>query len=116
MTERFALGFAGKRLFMFFLKVYFPEYLSQHLRANEYPFAEERMQASFSLTAYILKRPFSVRVGVISLLLDIRETEYLRLGRTPRPPLDEVNDILREAEACMNGKGSNIIPFPLVSR
>ena len=116
MNERQYELLEGKRLFMFNMKLYFPEYLHRRLAAQEYPFPEERLKAHCSMCQYLEKRPLGERLLFLFEVLDERECECLRMGRSPRPLLDEVESILVECERRMGSGEAMIIAFPTSGR
>lgn len=112
MKEEQFLWLAGHRLFMFNLKLYFPEYLKTSMPASKYPFDNERFKAHLSMCSYMYKRPFSERLFVLFAVIDEREVEYLCLGKKPKSLIEENESIIKEAERIMAGESSKIIIFP----
>jgi len=111
-TEQYLL-LAGKRFFMFNMKLYFPEYLGRNLPANEFPYADERFRGYLEMCAFLEKRPIGERMERLFTILDEREVKYLCLGKTPDSNLLlETRSILEEAESTTCMKGGKVIAFP----
>jgi hypothetical protein len=96
MTYLIAIDIAGRRLFWYFLKLYFPEYSDKELAAPEYPHHSERFLAHVKLSEFLEKGPMGIRLAIFFDALDRRETEYFCHKKKPLPISEETNSIMDE--------------------